>query len=71
MFTDRTALRSPELPTYEFKDKDGDGCCMHFFENGEGECTLFELQIYGEHGCMVLTKEQAIEFANKIIEHAR
>ncbi|WP_407206834.1 hypothetical protein [Citrobacter sedlakii] len=68
MFKERTCMRGPKYPTFEFDDKDGDTCCLQFYESEDGNCHLIELQIYGEHGCMVLTKEQAIEFANKIIE---
>ncbi|WP_152548416.1 hypothetical protein [Siccibacter colletis] len=69
MFQDRTTLRSPDWPTFEFDDRDGDTCCMQFYENADGDAGLFELSIYSASGCMVLTKEQAILFANKILEH--
>lgn len=71
MFRERTSLRSPEWQTFEFDDKDGDTCCIQFYENTKGDAGLVELQIYSETGCMVLTKEQAISFANKILEHVK
>lgn len=71
MFIEKTTLRRPEWPTFEFNDRDGDTCCIQFYEDDQGDCGLVKLKIYGAHGCMALTKEQAIEFANKIIEHAR
>lgn len=71
MFIERTSLRAPEWPTFEFDDMDGDTCCIQFYETVEGDSGLLELQIYSETGCMVLSKEQALSFANKIIEHMK
>ncbi|MFP8442200.1 hypothetical protein ACLH09_05540 [Citrobacter braakii] len=71
MFRERTSLRSPEWPTFEFDDRDGDTCSIQFYENSEGDAGLVELQIYSETGCMVLTDEQALYFAKKIIEHIK
>lgn len=71
MFRERTSLRSPEYPTFEFDDKDGDTCSIQFYEDISGNVGLVELQVYSEHGCMLLTKEQAISFARKIIEHTK
>lgn len=68
MFRDRSSLRTPDCPTFEFDDSDGDVCCIQFFQDGEGECWLVELQIYSETGCATFTSEQAIALANKIIE---
>lgn len=68
MFKDRSNLRTPECPTFEFEDNDGDVCCLQFYSDSEGGCNLVELSIYSETSCLVLNKEQAIKLAEKIIE---
>lgn len=70
-FRDRSNLRTPDCPTFEFDDRDGDTCCIQFYSDGEGECGLVELQIYSDTGCATFTKEQALALAHKIIEQAK
>ena len=68
IFRDRSSLRTPDCPTFEFEDKDGDVCCIQFYRDDEGECGLVELQVYSETGCVVLSADDAESLARKILE---
>lgn len=48
----------------DFKDRDGDDCMVEAYAGGE----LIEISSCSDTGCIVLDRNEAIQFANKILE---